>query len=958
MKEKLHYQNLSFLKSKIKQGFLLLFLMILFTKNTNAQTKVFLSGQDASSAVDWEFKISDGRNSGFWTTIPVPSNWETEGFGYYMYGMDKMEGRKLPIGNYRHSFNFYPIKNKRYFIVFQGSMTDTKVSLNGKDVGLHQGGFTEFKFEITDFLKEGNNNLEVEVNSSSTNESIVAAERFADYWMFSGIFRPVFIQEVANEFIEHVAIDAKMTGDFDMWVYTKGVKTATKISVQLFDKEHQKVGKPFSTKVSGDKTSLTSSFKDIQLWSHEFPNLYSVEIELKNKNEVVHSYNQKFGFRTFEVRDHDGYYLNGKRILLKGASMHCFRPETGRTLSEKDMEENVSLMQDLNFNCVRASHYPADAKFLDLCDKLGLLVMVETTGWYRPLETKIGSKLVKEMVVRDVNHPSVILWSNGNHMAHNPKLDAVFMEWDIQKRRPLKNEAKSNDIFANYKPGWDIVNTTYYPNFESINKNLFEEKHIYMPNETLHALYDGGGAANLKTYWDLFEKSKVGGGIMIWALFDEGLMRTDMGYVADNQGNKASDGIVGPHGEKEGSYYAVREIWSPVVIEKNAIDEGFNGQFEVQNKFTFANLNQCDIRWKLINYANPDGTVNGHRTLLSGNVNTDVLAGTKGNLNINLPENYINYDALAIEVYDPKGLLVYDKRIPIITSKRPVFRATMEADFEQDNVDKFTLTRNKIKLKFDENSGILLSVLDDDKVTNIKNFPFLTFETVDKNLVNNVSQSSKATIRKEGKQWIIETKDSKGFDYIKWTVKSTGEIMVDYAYTLAKGEYNYAGIGMEVAASDVLRKRYLGEGPARIWKNRTQGGTLDVYAVDKLVNIPGEVYNQPEFEGCFAPWNWAVFYLKNNLNIGFHNKTNVVLGVLNPINGHDPKFASWSYPNIEGLFFFDYISAVGSKWKAATEFGPDAQPNLINEQVKGSVSMFINWNKPMVKAKRLDVEVE
>lgn len=222
-------------------------------------------------------------------------------------------------------------------------MTDTKVSLNGKEVGLHQGGFTEFKFEITDFLNVGKNILEVEVNSSSTNESIVAAERFADYWMFSGIFRPVFIEEVSSQFIEHVAIDAKMTGDFDMWVYTKGVKKATTISAQLYDKEHQKVGKSFTAKVTGEKTSLAASFKDIELWSHEFPNLYSVKIELKNKNRVVHNYTQKFGFRTFEVRDHDGFYLNGKRILLKGASMHCFRPETGR-ISKKDMVENVRLM--------------------------------------------------------------------------------------------------------------------------------------------------------------------------------------------------------------------------------------------------------------------------------------------------------------------------------------------------------------------------------------------------------------------------------------------------------------------------------------------------------------------------------------------------------------------------------------------------------------------------------------
>lgn len=156
----------------------------------------------------------------------------------------------------------------------------------------------------------------------------------------------------------------------------------------------------------------------------------------------------------------------------------------------------------------------------------------------------------------------------------------------------------------------------------------------------------------------------------------------------------------------------------------------------------------------------------------------------------------------------------------------------------------------------------------------------------------------------------------------------------------------------------MLRKRWLGEGPWRIWQNRTQGGVLDVYAIDKKVNIPGQVYNGPEFEGCFAPWNWAVFYLNDYLNVGFQNKTNVTLGVLNPVNGFDPKMATWHYPEKEGFFFFDHISAVGSKWKDARVFGPDAQPGEIDGQIKGSVSMFINWNRPTVKVQRTDVEIE
>ncbi|GGZ25208.1 beta-galactosidase [Echinicola pacifica] len=931
-----------------------------FSLAIQAQKIVFLSGEDASTAVDWEFMISEGRNSGFWTSIPVPSNWEAEGFGYYLYGMDQMDNRALPIGYYKHSFDWVKQDRHRYFIVFQAVMTDTKLSLNGKEIGFHQGGFTEFKFEITDYIQSGKNLLEVEVNSSSTNASLVEAERYADYWMFSGIFRPVYIQEVPREYIEQVAIDARMTGDLKMWVYSNGNdhREASSLYAQVYDAAGKRVGDPFSQEISGEKTLLSAHIPEVELWSHEFPHLYTMEVQLRKEDKVLHTYQQKFGFRTFEVRDHDGFYLNGKRILLKGASLNSFRPETGRALSKADMEENLHLMKELNFNCVRASHYPADAYFLELCDSLGMMAMVETTGWYRPLETNIGSQLVEEMVRRDVNHPSVVLWSNGNHMAHNPALDPVFFKWDIQERRPLKNEAKSNDIFANYQPDWDIINTTYYPNFATIKKNLFEENHIYLPNETLHALYDGGGGANLKTYWDLFEQSKVGGGLMIWALFDEGLMRTDMAYTADNQQNKAADGILGPHGEKEGSYYAVREIWSPVQIALERLGEDFEGEVSVENKFTFTDLNQCTLIWKLINFANPDGSLNGHRAVAEGMIEASLPAGETGKLSINLPSSFIHQDALAIEVYDPHGLLVYEKRLPISSSNRPRFRASVMEPFTQDPGNNFSFHRGDLELTFDSASGLLESVSTHGKTSGINNFPYLAFEAADSTLVNDISTSNAAKISQDGDKWIIESTHSRGFDYLRWELNAGGEITLDYAYTLNEGAYHYAGIGMEVPAKEVLRKRWLGEGPARIWKNRSQGGLWDVYALEKQVNVPGLIYNSIEFEGFFAPWNWAVFYLENNVNLGFLNNSDLTLGVLNPVNGPNHKFANGYYPKREGFFFFDFISPVGSKWKAASEFGPDAQPSWIKGQIKGSVSLFINWNRASEKAKRVDVEIE
>lgn len=926
-----------------------------------AQTKTYLSGTYADTAVDWEFKMSEGRNSGYWTTIPVPSNWETKGFGYYTYGKDHKDYKTKPeIGFYRYNFKFNLKSDKRYFIVFQGAMTETTVTLNGKQVGeTHIGGFTEFKYEITNFLKTGDNLLEVEVLKPATHPQVVKAERIADYWLFGGVFRPVFIEEVPVNFIKRVAIDARMNGDFKMDVFTYASKENVSLTAQIYDSNNQKVGKSFSGKVLKNKGHLEATLKETALWSHEYPNLYSVEVTLKQKKKILHTYRQKFGFRTFEVRDHDGFYLNGKRVLLKGANMHSFRPETGRTLTKQDMLDNIKLMQDMNFNTVRICHYPPDAEFLDLCDSLGLMVMDELPGWRHALPDEIGSKIVKELVVRDVNHPSVVLWSNGNHLAHNPKFDEDFFKWDIQKRRPLKNETKTGDIYKGYAPDFDIVKTNFYPGYNLLKQRLFEENHIVLPNEALHALYDGGGGANLKTYWDAIEASKVGGGLMIWALFDEGLRRTDMNNQPFHQGNNAPDGIVGPNSEKDGSFYAVREIWSPVSIEEDIITSNFNGELTIKNKFDFVNLKECEFRWKLIAFETPNTSASGHRTVTSNKIVAPNVSPNKtGQLRIVLPKNHPNFDALAIEVFDNKGYLVYEKRL--VPEKESIFFQTSKRNkVKQDENNPFLFYLGTTTILFDAHSAVLKKVAVKGKQTSITNFPFIDVKLADSSKVEEKNQLEvKALVKKESENFVVESHNCNGFDAIKWTIKPSGEIKLDYKFSPQEGIYKYAGIGMSVNADAVKSKRWLGEGPARIWKNRMEGGLYDVYGVDKLINIPGEVYNQPEFEGYFAPWKWAVFYLEDNVSIGFQNNSDVILGVLNPVNGENAKFASWKYPDKAGFYFFNTISAIGSKWKKPTEFGPDAQPTFIKEPQEGSVSLFINWNNVEKNSENFKISIE
>src|ERR1044071_5027676 len=173
----------------------------------------FLSGRDKDNTIQWDFMCTAGRNSGIWTRIAVPSNWELQGFGNYTYGGEKEDSNEA--GLYRHSFTVPGSwAAKEVFIVFDGSMTDTEVKINGVSAGpKHQGAFYRFKYNISSLLKvEGENLLEVKVSKVSSNTLVNEAERTADFWVFGGIFRPVFLEAFPKEHLERIAVDAKADG--------------------------------------------------------------------------------------------------------------------------------------------------------------------------------------------------------------------------------------------------------------------------------------------------------------------------------------------------------------------------------------------------------------------------------------------------------------------------------------------------------------------------------------------------------------------------------------------------------------------------------------------------------------------------------------------------------------------------------------------------------------------------
>lgn len=686
-----------------------------------AETEVrYLSGRGPNDAVPWEFSVTKGRRAGEQTTIPVPSNWEQHGFGTYNYG-ESPAGKADEHGLYKTRFTVPDSwKGRRIRVVFDGVMTDAAVTVNGKSAGpVHQGGFYRFRHDITKLLNPGGENvLEVDVAKRSADPLTDRAERDADYWVFGGIFRPVFLEAVPDRSIEQVSVNATADGVFKANVDFGNLRESALLEARIFDTAGNPAGEVFKAELPGggcSRVTVETKIKDPALWTAETPHLYTVRLALKNGEGNLHEVTQRFGFRTIEVRKGQGIFLNGKRILLKGVCRHSFRPATARALDAEDCDEDVRLLKSMNMNAVRMSHYPPDVAFLEACDELGLYVIDELSGWQKAHGTEIGRKLVREMVTRDVNHPSILFWDNGNEGGWNRELDGEFRLYDPQDRVVLHPWETFNG-----------VDTKHYPPFDDLTKRLAGPD-IVMPTEMIHALYDGGGGAGLEDYWKAISSSPVGGGGFIWVLADEGIMRTDQNGRIDVFGTYAPDGIVGPHHEKEGSYHTVRDVFSPVRIDAPVLDDKFPGKLTVHNRYDFLSLSGCKFEWKLLRFPKPSEAKTAPEVLGTGKLaSPDIAARADGELGLKLPAGWQDADALSLAVADSSGQELWNWVWPTLSlSKRPAEAAATTPVEKSGN--PLELKVGTLAASFDAETGMLKSLRRGDQVASFTHGPRVVY---------------------------------------------------------------------------------------------------------------------------------------------------------------------------------------------------------------------------------------
>lgn len=922
--------------------------------------RIYLSGTGTDYTRTWEFYCSKGQNSGKWKSIEVPSCWELQGFGEYTYGRYyTIKGAKPSdeTGIYRYRFLTPDCgKNDRIKLFFDGVMTDAEVRVNGNPAGqIHQGAFYRFSYDITSLLKaEGENLLEVKVAKQSANKSVNAAERRADWWLYGGIYRPVWLEVVPDVSMEHFILDARADGSLRASVRMAGNAEGHVLAVSI---RGLKDGKPLRTlqgkeqvscplATSGRETEFTCKWSDVKVWNIEAPELYVARLELKDRSgNVIQVREERIGFRTIEFFPQDGIYLNGTRLIVKGINRHSFSVDGGRTTSAAMSRQDALLIKEMNMNAVR-SHYPPDEHFLDMCDSLGLVYIDELSGWHGRYDTETGARLIREMVERDVNHPSVILWSNGNEGGWNTDNDSLFCKYDKFQRRHVIHP------WADF----DGLDTHHYPAYLTGVARFTNGYKVFMPTEFMHAMYDQGGGAGLRDFWDRWMTNPMFAGGFIWVFCDEAPKRSDRGGVLDSDGSNAPDGVVEPRREKEGSFYAIRSQWSPVQIKPLLITEHFDGSFFVSNEYIYTNLKDCRMTYEVLSCDIPmQGAVS--RILARGEVTLPALSpGETGKARFSLPASFVEGDVLKLEAFDRDGHRICDWSFPIRLAN-PYFQRHLaqvstglsgNTVSARNNGKEIVLKSEKVSVTFDAATGMILRVLSGNTEIPLTNGPVAVGMKM-------VYQPASSYVRQDSEEAVFCARYKGGADSIVWRLTSQGLLYMD-AVLLNRasggGGFDDAfmdtevyNLGLTFSYPERICKgmKWLGRGPYRVWKNRIPGTNYGIWHKDYNNTVTGESYDNlvyPEFKGYHANMYWATFESDTAPFTVYSRTDGIFYRVFTP---EEPKGSAKrtmpEFPEGDISFLLD-IPAICS-FKPIEQQGPNSQPGNIRIK-KGDEGLRLN----------------
>ena len=568
----------------------------------------------------------EGVDDSSWASIPVPGMWEMNGYGDPIYvnigyawrgHYDNTPGT-VPVehnhaGQYRRHFNVPADWKGRDIILSIGSATScVRVWVNGNEVGYSEDSKLQADFDITPFVRTGDNLIALEMFRWCDGSYM----EDQDFWRFCGIARGISLKALPKQRLEDIRIQAGADGSYSIATkVSKGVKSL-KFSI-------------YGPGMNSTEISSEGKLSGIRAWSAETPDLYRLTVQVfGNKGGLTETAWTDFGFRDVRIVGRQ-LLVNGKPVLIKGTDRHEISATGGYVVSEEEMIRDIRIMKQLNINAVRTSHYPNDPRWLDLCDKYGLYVVdeanneshgmgyLDNTLAANPLYAATHFERVSRMMQRDFNHPSVIIWSLGNEAGTGPNFEVCYNWLKAEdKTRPVQYERADKvdlDKYKGYRHGTNFysdIQCPMYYSFDEVRTTLETIDRPFIQCEYAHAM--GNSMGGFKEYWDLIRKEPYYQGGFIWDFVDQAIKwpskKSTTGYIyafggdfndydaSDNSFNCngiiAADRSLHPHAYEVA--YQYQNIW--------ASSNGLNpmlGIVDVHNEFFFKSLDNYRMEWVL-----------------------------------------------------------------------------------------------------------------------------------------------------------------------------------------------------------------------------------------------------------------------------------------------------------------------------------------------------------------------
>ena len=633
------------------------------------------------SAAPLDFYKED-FNSSEWGEIIVPSCWEMQGHGYPIYTNIKYPfpytppviSRDNPVGSYIRKFTVpSDWKGGRVVLHFGGVYSGHQVWINGQEVGYSEDSALPSEFDITDYLRTGENSLAVRVFKWTDGSYI----EDADHWRMAGIHRDVMLLWRPDVSIYDFGVRTRLDSEYkDATLMIRPVIDVRNdadtrnwmVSAMLYDPSGAPVGDEMEIYVDEILTEtypqrdnvyyalLEQEIENPQKWTAETPVLYTLVLSLlDDKSNLIEARSCKVGFRDVRL-DGQKLLVNGRPVKLYGVNRHDHNEFTGKTVTREQMEHDIRLMKQFNFNSVRTSHYPNDPYFYDLCDRYGLYVIdeanLESHGvggrlsndytWVNPFMER-----VTRMVMRDRNHPSIIMWSLGNESGTGPN-HAAMAAWakdfdptrlvhyegaqgqpehpsytplerssemvftsEMQKvKKPSKEQPKiKKKGMTTSDPKFVDVISRMYPTLDALEEMAVDPIHDrpILMCEYAHSM--GNSTGSMNDYWNLIRKydSLLGGHIWDWkdqgiAAFNEDGVKYwkyggDFERPEDhNDGNFLINGVLFPDGTPKPALYVCKYVYQPVEF---AMESPENGKLKVKNRNFHKSTSEYRYSWEL-----------------------------------------------------------------------------------------------------------------------------------------------------------------------------------------------------------------------------------------------------------------------------------------------------------------------------------------------------------------------